>query len=59
MTIVRVVHAEWQVLIEVPTLYGDAVGVARRLRKDGLAARKVGPEVHVNANAALPNLLLK
>ena len=51
MTLVRIIHAEWQVVAEIPDIYGDASGVARRLRTEGLAARKVGDEVHVNANA--------
>lgn len=49
--VVRVQHAQWEVVIEAPPIFGPPGKVAARLRAEGLAARKVGFEVHVNANA--------
>lgn len=41
----------WTAVIEVDPQFGDAAGVARRLRAMGLAARVRAGEVLVNANA--------
>lgn len=51
--LVRVQGPAWEVLIEVDGIYGDASGVAARLRAGGAAARRKGDEVLVNANAEL------
>lgn len=51
MTTVRIQGPGWEVVTEVASVYGDAAGVARRLRAEGLAAQKRGAEVLVNANA--------
>lgn len=53
MTVVRVQHASWEVVVETPAIYGDAGSVAARLRAEGVQARKKGNEVLVNANADL------
>ena len=39
------------VIVEVPAVFGNAASVAARCRAEGLAARKVGNEVHVNGEA--------
>lgn len=46
---VRVCGPGWEVVLEVPGLFGDAGGVAARLRGAGLPARRKGLEVIVNA----------
>lgn len=48
--VVRVQGPGWEVVIEVPGLFGDAGGVAARLRGTGVLCRKVKGEVHVNPN---------
>lgn len=52
-TTVRVQGPTWEAVVEVAAIYGDAAGVAARLRAQGLAARKRGAEVLVNANAEI------
>lgn len=51
---VRVLGPTWEVVILVDGFYGDAGGVANRLRTNGLAARRKGAEVLVNASGPLP-----
>lgn len=55
---VRVVGPTWEAVLEVPSIYGDAAGVAARMRGQGLAAQRKGDEVMVNANH-IPERLLK
>jgi hypothetical protein len=47
---VRIQGPTWEVVTEIPGIYGDAAGVAARLRRDGLAAQRRKNEVLVNAN---------
>lgn len=47
---VRVQGPTWEAVLAVPGIYGDAGGVAGRLRMAGVAARRKGDEVLVNAN---------
>lgn len=54
--IVRVQGPTWEAVIEVQGIYGDAGGIAARLRAQGLAARRKGVEVLVNANGPLPTI---
>lgn len=49
--IVHIQEVNWTTVIEVPGIFGDPAGVAARLRSEGLAAKKVGDIVIVNANA--------
>lgn len=54
MTIVRVRCAgRWEAEIHVEPRWGDAASIARRLRGDGLHARRKGAEVHVDAPAGV------
>jgi hypothetical protein len=48
--VVRVQGPVWEAVLTVPGAYGDAGRVAGRLRMQGLAARRSGDEVLVNAN---------
>lgn len=57
-TVVRVIGPTWEAVLEVPAIYGDAAGVAARLRVQGLAAQRKKDEVMVNANH-VPERLLK
>lgn len=52
--IVVIQYVNVQVVIEVDGMYGNAAGVANRLRSSGLAAKKVGDQVHVNGQAEFP-----
>jgi hypothetical protein len=52
-TTVRVQGPTWEIVIEIDPIHGDAGGIAAKLRQEGLAARKRGDEVLVNANAEL------
>jgi hypothetical protein len=56
-TVVRVQGPTWEAVLEVPGIYGDAAGVAARLRGQGLAAQRRKGEVLVNANHIPENLL--
>jgi hypothetical protein len=47
---VRVQGPTWEAVLEIPGLYGDAGGVAARLRANGLLCRRSKNEVLVNAN---------
>ena len=47
---VRVQGPTWEAVLEVPGIYGNAAGVAARLRREGLAAQRKRDEVLVNAN---------
>lgn len=51
--IVRVQGPGWETVIEVDGIYGNAGGVAARLRAEGLAAQQRKGEVLVNANAEM------
>lgn len=48
---VRVQGPDWEVVILVDGIYGNAAGVAARLRAEGCAAQQRRGEVLVNANA--------
>lgn len=43
-----------EVVVEIPAIYGDAAGVAARMRASGLQAKKKGDEVLVNGSADWP-----
>lgn len=51
--IVRVQGPGWEVVVEVDGIYGNAAGVAARLRGVGCAAMQRKGEVLVNASADL------
>lgn len=53
---VRVQGPTWEAVLEVPGIYGDAAGVAARLRGMGIAAQRKKNEVLVNANHIPDNL---
>lgn len=48
--VVRVVGPTWEVVLEVPGIYGDAAGLAARMRGIGLHVARRKDEVIVNAN---------
>lgn len=47
---VHVVGPTWEVILEVPGIYGDAAGIAARMRAGGLLAQRKKDAVIVNAN---------
>lgn len=55
MTVVRVRSAAggWEAVFEVEPRWGDAASIARRLRAEGAAARRRGPEVIVDADGGV------
>lgn len=48
--VVRIQGPTWEAVLEVPGIYGDAAGVAARLRIGGLLCRRSKNEVLVNAS---------
>lgn len=50
VVIARIQGPTWEVVVEIPGIYGDAAGVAARMRGLGLAAKRQKNEVLVNAN---------
>jgi hypothetical protein len=54
---VRVLGPTWEVVLEVPAIYGNAAGVAARCRVMGLLAQQRRGEVLINANHVPERLL--
>lgn len=54
--IVRIQGPTWEAVVEVPGIYGDAGGVAARMRLSGILCKRSRKEVLVNANHIPENI---